>query len=560
MSNDSVCKVPEEQAPGCAKELAAQTLRAEALERQNHHLAGIHETTLILTRCHTLPELMEAMLSRLSVIAPTPHAYVALRNNETDALEIKLGVGRFRSLAGRPAGALGAQAYETGQPVVIGVDQPAGGLAEGCAMAAAPIRSRGEIVGVVGLAFDTPDRIFDEEEVDLLRKFADSASLAYENAAIHESSRKLNDELKTLYEVTLDLTSLLDTEHVLNVIISRAASLAGATSGYVYLRKPDTEVIEVRVGLGLYADSIGYIVRSGEGLAGKVWQTAESMVVNDYQIWEGRHPDPKWDSVQAIAGIPLKVKGEAVGLIGLVHTEIGRKFRPSDLDILHKLADLAVLSLNNAILFEQIKNLKSALVATLEETIQAVAYTVEIRDPYTAGHQRRVACLACAIAKKMNLPQEQIKGIEMAATIHDIGKLYVPSELLSKPTRLMDIEFNVIRHHAQAGYDILKGINFPWPIATVVYQHHEKMNGTGYPRGLHGDEIILESRIVAVADVVEAISSHRPYRPSLGFDTAIEEISAKRGTEYDPVVVDACIEVLKEGILLEGVQMKVVDG
>ncbi len=558
MSNDSAYKPPAEQSPRCAEELAAQTLRAEALERQNRHLAGIHETTLTLTRCHSLPELMEAMLLRLSDIARTPHTYIALYNDETGVLELKLGLGLFRPLVGRQAGTLDAQVHATGQLVVTGADQRAGGLAQGCAMAVAPIRSCGEIVGVVGLALEEQSRAFDEDEVNLLHKFADSASLAYENAAIHESSRKLNDELKTLYEVTLDLTSLLNTEHVLNVIINRAASLAGATSGYVILIQSETRTMQVKVGLGLYADSIGYVLEEGKGLAGKVWQTGESVVVNDYQTWEGRHPDPKWDPIQAIAGIPLKVKGEVVGIIGLVHTERGRKFRESDLNILQKLAELAILSLNNAMLFDQIKNLKSALVATLEETIQAVAYTVEIRDPYTAGHQRRVACLACAIAKKMHLPQEQIKGIEMAATIHDIGKLYVPSELLSKPTRLMDIEFNVIRHHAQAGYDILKGIKFPWPIATVVYQHHEKMDGTGYPRGLHGDDIILESRIVAVADVVEAISSHRPYRPSLGFDTAIEEITAKRGTEYDAAVVDACIEVLKEGILLEGVQMKVV--
>jgi len=205
--------------------------------------------------------------------------------------------------------------------------------------------------------------------------------------------------------------------------------------------------------------------------------------------------------------------------------------------------------------YDQIRSLttlKSELATTLEDTIRSIAHTVEVRDPYTASHQRRVALLACAIARKMYLTEDQIKGIELAATIHDIGKLYVPSELLSKPAKLMDIEFKMVKYHVLAGYNIMKDIKFPWPIADVIYQHHEKLNGSGYPRGLSGDEIILESRIISVADVVEAMISHRPYRPALDLDEAIEEITAKKGIEFDPQVVDVCTEVIRGGIQLEG--------
>jgi PAS domain S-box-containing protein/putative nucleotidyltransferase with HDIG domain len=190
---------------------------------------------------------------------------------------------------------------------------------------------------------------------------------------------------------------------------------------------------------------------------------------------------------------------------------------------------------------------------TLDAVIQTIALTVEMRDPYTAGHQRRVASLACAIAGELGLPSEQIAGIRVAGIIHDIGKTCVPSEILSKPGRLSEIEFDMIKMHSQVGHDILKLIEFPWPVAQTVLQHHERMDGSGYPGKLPGKDIILEARIIAVADVVEAMGSHRPYRPSLGIDRALAEIAQKKGILYDTAVVDACQRLFKEkAFKLEG--------
>jgi len=188
----------------------------------------------------------------------------------------------------------------------------------------------------------------------------------------------------------------------------------------------------------------------------------------------------------------------------------------------------------------------------MEGIIQAMVKTVEMRDPYTAGHQRRVSTLACAIAREINLSDDQLRGIKMAGDIHDLGKIAVPAEILSKPTRLTEAEFILIKSHPQMGYDILKGMEFPWPIAQIVHQHHERMDGSGYPQGLSGKEILMEARILAVADVVEAMASHRPYRPALGIDTALEEISKNRNTLYDTKVADACLTLFKEkGFIFE---------
>ncbi|MBI2960891.1 MAG: GAF domain-containing protein [Betaproteobacteria bacterium] len=185
---------------------------------------------------------------------------------------------------------------------------------------------------------------------------------------------------------------------------------------------------------------------------------------------------------------------------------------------------------------------------SLEDSIQAIAATVEMRDPYTAGHERRVGDLAAAIAREMGLADDRIHGIRLAASIHDLGKINVPAEILAKPGKLTNIEYLLIKTHAQAGYEILKDIEFPWPIAAIVWQHHERLDGSGYPQGLKDGEILLEARIMAVADVVEAMASHRPYRPSLGIEAALAEIERGRAAAaYDPAAVDACLRLFREG-------------
>jgi putative nucleotidyltransferase with HDIG domain len=178
--------------------------------------------------------------------------------------------------------------------------------------------------------------------------------------------------------------------------------------------------------------------------------------------------------------------------------------------------------------------------------VRAIAHTVETRDPYTAGHQRRVAELAVAIAETVGFGRDKIEAVRVAAIIHDLGKISVPAEILSKPSRLTVNEFNLIKEHPQVGYDILKDIEFPWEIATMVYQHHEKLDGSGYPLGVSGDDILPESRVLTVADIVEAMASHRPYRPGLGIDVALGEIDKNKGRLYDPEVAAACQALFNE--------------
>ncbi len=195
---------------------------------------------------------------------------------------------------------------------------------------------------------------------------------------------------------------------------------------------------------------------------------------------------------------------------------------------------------------EKLRKSYAKLQKTVEGAIEAIGTIAETRDPYTAGHQRRVAKLAAAIAEEMNLPPKKVETIHVAGILHDIGKINVPAEILSKPSKLSDVEMNLVKTHPQVGREILKSLKLPWPICQIVLQHHERADGSGYPNGISGDNIDIEARILAVADVVEAMASHRPYRPSLGVDKALEEISKNTGIFYDPNVVSACLKVFQE--------------
>lgn len=247
-----------------------------------------------------------------------------------------------------------------------------------------------------------------------------------------------------------------------------------------------------------------------------------------------------------------------------VYGYIIKPFKPNELVInvtnaLHRRA----LEIQNRLYQENLEKMVQERTEELEATlkdlrkamqgiIQVMVLTIESRDPYTAGHQQRVTLLALALAQEMGLSEKEVEGVKMASLIHDIGKISVPSEILSKPAKLAEIEFRLVKTHPQSGYEILKNIALPWPIAQIVLQHHERLDGSGYPLGLKDKEILLEAKIIGVADVVEAMASHRPYRPALGIEKALEEISQKKGILYSPEVVDICIKLFTEkGFKLE---------
>jgi PAS domain S-box-containing protein len=248
------------------------------------------------------------------------------------------------------------------------------------------------------------------------------------------------------------------------------------------------------------------------------------------------------------SSVSLPLLGEGGVVLGAlsIYAREAWAFGQEELAIFDELAgDLAfgVVTLRQRA--EQEENARR-LERAMEDTIQAIATTIEARDPYTAGHQRRVVQLAAAIAEELGLPERRITGVRRGAEIHDIGKIYIPAEILSRPGRLNPVEFNLIQMHPQVGFDIIKDIDFPWPVGEMILQHHERLDGSGYPHGLRGDDIVLEARIIAVADVVDAMITHRPYRAALGQEVALQEIERNRGRLYDAAVVDACLRLFRD--------------
>jgi putative nucleotidyltransferase with HDIG domain len=274
--------------------------------------------------------------------------------------------------------------------------------------------------------------------------------------------------------------------------------------------------------------------------------------MNGYEVCQRLKAHPATHNVpvifvSAVSETDEKVQGFELGAVDFVtkpyqRSELLARVRTHlELNRLRNSLEVLVAERSGE-LIESEKKLKSNLL----DSISAIASIVEMRDPYTAGHQRRVADIAVAISKELQLPENLVEGIHLAGIVHDVGKIKVPAEILSKPGRLTTNEFNLIKEHSQTGYDILKSIDYPWTIAEIILQHHERLDGSGYPRGLKNEEILLEAQIIAVADVVESMMSHRPYRAALGIDAALEEILHNRSTCFNADVVDACIRLFRE--------------
>jgi len=244
--------------------------------------------------------------------------------------------------------------------------------------------------------------------------------------------------------------------------------------------------------------------------------------------------------------IPVFIRSYFWGVLAFCFQRERPPFETDEIDVLRAAAYNMAESVIRWESEREVKKGYEKLRRTFTDVIRTMGQIVGKKDPYTIEHQERVAALALEIGNRLGLGKERCEGLRIAGLVHDIGKIEIPGEILSKPGRLSPIEFELIKTHARSGYDILREVDFPWPVAEIAHQHHERMNGSGYPRGLKGEEILLEARIITVADVVESMVSHRPYRPSLGINAAREEIAEKSGVLYDSAVVDACLSLLDE--------------
>ncbi|MBS3819413.1 HD domain-containing protein [bacterium] len=294
-----------------------------------------------------------------------------------------------------------------------------------------------------------------------------------------------------------------------------------------------------------------------EGAINEVLRSSQAVIKENIDLG-GDSTSPIDRKSYELLCLPLTSSGRIFGVMN-VYAENPGVFDEKERELLREISEslaygvTAIRTVTEQLDIEkELKQTIGKLQGSMEGAIQALAVTIEMRDPYTAGHQRRVAKLAGTLGKEMGLSSKKNEGLKMAGLVHDIGKIYVPVEILTNPGILSEFEYKVIKAHPRYGYDITREIDWPWPVSQMILQHHERLNGSGYPLGLSGEEIMEESKILSVADVVEAMSSHRPYRANLGIEAALEEIKSNKGTIYDPQVVEACIHLFeKKGYQLD---------
>ena len=285
----------------------------------------------------------------------------------------------------------------------------------------------------------------------------------------------------------------------------------------------------------------------GQGPSGIAVRTMKPYIANNilndprFEQWKQHALEHGYQSSVAL---PLIIDGRAIGLLKIYAKE-SDAFDENEIELLTEMAEDIAYGVNAQHLKVSNEEYLLKLYSSMGQAVEAIALTVEIRDPYTAGHMSRVAELAVAIGEELKFDEDQLEGLRIGGIIHDLGKIYIPAEILNRPGKLSSAEFDMIKTHPRIGYEILKGIDFPWPIAEMVLQHHERMDGSGYPDGLKGDKIILEAKILAVADVIEAVSSHRPYRPALSIETGLDIINKAKGSSYDPEIVEICLKLIQ---------------
>ena len=417
-----------------------------------------------------------------------------------------------------------------------------------------PLFSGPHDFGTVGIHFtgECPD--LDNSFFASLDQFAAAASIALENARLHEASqREIREKIRAQERLTVHAGLaaasaeasgfLLSQDHGGTALGRALASLAEASGAgrAVLLRN-------------VAQDGLAEVVARGEGGAGLPCSVEDGPVrAEEYPLLFGHLTSGRTylgplnrDAGPGIAGVPIFIRSAFWGFLALLFPDGAPCYSAGELDVLRTAAYNLAVSMVRWEADDRVKESYERLQKTFDDVIRTMGFIVGRKDPYTIEHQERVAVLARGIGAVMGLDPWRLEGLRICSLVHDVGKVEIPGEILSKPGRLSPMEFELIKTHAQSGYDILKEVDFPWPVAEVARQHHERMDGSGYPRGLKGEEILPEARILAVADVVEAMSSHRPYRPSLGLETAVAEIGRKRGTAFDPSVVDACMEVLRK--------------
>ncbi len=553
---------------------------------QNERLELIQSMFLAFMEETDTDRLLGYILEKAMELARTEHGRIALLEPDGKDYRVVLGRGVMKSFEGNLCSiesGLAGEVFRTKNKVVIkdyrtyekGVDDPR--LARCSTVIGLPLFRGDVFYGFISVVYQDVPREVDNDFLFDLELFAGAASIALENARLHGDARRtleervrasgrLNDHIRLVDTISRASSLLLSHDEETGVLersLDLTASAFDACKASLFRIETleDGGMSVCLIGTSVSEGTRGAVLRTPVWLSwDKVFDTF-LLPLLDGEIFQGPVPGP-WrqgeclqDNVlfneehrpaPQLMAVPVNLHNRLWGFLALIFREHRFAFPPDELDALRGAAYTMAASESRWELEREAKAGYERLQKAFTDVVRTMGRIVGKKDPFTIKHQERVSILATAIGEKMYLDEVRCEGLRIAGLVHDVGKIEIAGEILNKPGRLSDVEFELVKTHPRSSYEILRGIDFPWPVAEIALQHHERVDGSGYPGGLKGTDILLEARILAVADVVEAMASHRPYRPAPGVQEAIEEICSKRNSLYDPEVVDACLSVLDE--------------
>lgn len=563
---------------GVTVDITPLKLAEEEVVHQNERLALLHAMSMAFMEELDTGALIRRILEKAVELVGSPNGLIGVIEEYGGYLKNMWGLGLYEGVVGNRvpvSTGLFAEVLKSKKRVLVDDYREYAGRLDIDAyknittVIALPLHRGESLLGAVAIAYTDTVRKVEEQLLLVLDQFAAAASIALENARLYEDARREVEEREkteerlrfhqALVEAAAEGASFLlsiESEEQAIFFALRALGQAVETDGVaVFRNNTDSEgspFAEVLAKAAICGNEVNFVLPNRVYWATEFVSIYESL--SDGMPFHGtiafsgaeecRSAIP--DSFVTVTMIPVFIRARFWGVLAFCFQRDRPPFETDEIDVLRAAAYNVAASVIRWESEREVKKGYDELRKTFSDVIRTMGQIVGKKDPYTIEHQERVAALALEIGSKMGLSEERCEGLRIAGLVHDIGKIEIPGEILSKPGKLSPIEFELIKTHARSGYDILREVDFPWPVAEIAHQHHERLNGSGYPRGLKGEEILLEARILAVADVVESMMSHRPYRPSLGTEAALKEITEKRGVLYDAEAVDACMSLLGE--------------
>ena len=566
------------------KEVVVVSTDITALKNREKAQSALYKISELGYSAKNLKELCKKIHKEIANLMPAENFYIALYDKDSKMFNFAYWVDEKEKEPPpiKPGNGITEYVFNTGKPFIANPNlikklKNSGTIKIRGIMPVSwigvPLKNANEITGIMAISSYTKNALYtvytDEDEnilsfiTEQIGTVINRIKMEEEQKTLFKAEREQRLYAETLAKIQLSLASKTSLEEVFDEILSQMKMLVPSTTANIAILEGNTIrmvrwIKTTRPPLKIKKTDNAYPVNKFKTNI-HILKTKKPLIIYDTKkspLWT---KTDKNKNTRSYLGVPIILKDTVHGLVQFASVKPGN-FSNEDIKKLKPLTNAAAFAIEKAGLLEEtrreLKQRKKAeekliwsykeLQKTLMDMVNAGIKIVESRDPYTAIHEKRVARLTKAIAKEMGFTKDEADSIKIVALLHDIGKITIPAEILTKPSKLTKTEFEIIKMHSQVGYEILKDIAFPIPVAKIILQHHERMDGSGYPNGLRGNEILLEARILAVADIVEAMSSHRPYRPTLGIDKALEEIEKNKGILYDTKVVDSCIRLFKE--------------